>query len=247
MKKNTSIIPLCLFLLIFTSLKAQDIDWSFHADLGVSRIPVLTKYHANKDIFYPNDVRFFNHPSSSLSLGVNTDMKIRNSTFFSSGLSLVHMSGIRQQIGRALGGVEYGNLHTNYKVRYVDQSFNLAIPIALKFKFKKVDFKAGFQLMYLLKGKINTQISSKSIYDSNYTLRENSNEKIRFKKLDYGLTTGVYYKFNNLFSFDVNLYWGLENILEDRKKPMDEDIEHVRRNRRLSFGLSYYLKDKSSK
>ncbi len=107
-----------------------------------------------------------------------------------------------------------------------------ALPVYIKYRFKKIQLKLGWQTMYLSKSTFDSQ--NKFTYNG-VTNTSNSNGEIKsLNKLDYGPKAGFQYNLSERAILSLEYYHGVKR-LGDAKAPFE------RLNRQATLGLQYSL------
>ncbi len=229
--KSYKTITLTLFLLLtFTNLKAQKIKWFVGSNIGVSKLRLLSPTNPQLPI------ETTHHWRVSWGATGGIQYKCSPSIFLESGFSLLTLKNksIKRLLERET--IENSQVITYEKERRssISTAKYFAIPVSVLIRNKKIGFRVGFKMMYLLNhGAFRTpeNLGVSPISTFPITLSYPWGIPPNLKKLDVGLIWGLHYKMLENISLDFKFY---SNFIDHN------DIFYNKREE-LSIGLSYYL------
>ncbi len=200
MKKN--VLVLLFTVLTAASLSAQKTTFGAKAGLNFANVVDGTDSELFKSRtgfvggFYAN-------------FGLTNNLSIQPELLYSSQGSKFKIDGITKDPS---SGYLFENLKFTYKTDYLN------IPVLLQYKITGgLYLQAGPQISFLVSQKV--KIEAEAIYDSGFTFLGNpdsTEEKTNVNKsFDFGLATGLGYKFNSGLSIDARYNAGLTNIINE--------------------------------
>lgn len=238
--KNT-LSPILLVSILFLCFPSfsQNLQWSFRADIGMSKIPYFNDQ--GNEVSFTNLVEQKSKGAFSWSYGTKIEKRISNNFYFSTGLSYtllkdreVSSFSLFIQNSPTSPIIEFEELNSIERVTIIKSS-NLSIPISLKYKPKKAGIFLGFQANYNPKTEMTIRQYLKNP-DPNFNFQDSeSTFPLSIRSLDWGGLGGMSYDLCKSLSIQTEVYWGIRNI----EKNFSDTFRRVNRN--FTIGLSYHF------
>lgn len=233
--KNYLILSCFFFFLTYCAI-GQNIKWSVSINAGLSDVPFT--YTPGEDEVRNYEEEWNSTYSFCWSYGTNFEVPLYQFLSLESGINFNIIRGKNIQ-NLSFTFLDFSTF--NYEVTNKMKSTYFGLPLFLKINMDKFNIHLGGRLFYFTKG---TNTNNVIFTDDMGSFEEQSKEtiSIELRDFDYGLGTGLSFKLTKRIHVRSDLYWGMRNLLKQNRasNPLTGGSSD-QRNRRLSFGLSYYL------
>ncbi len=196
---------LVIFALLLCFFKGQSQHhFGVRADAGVSTL-------LWQDNFFGPDTKKTFYPQFSWRAGVTYNYRFKKYSALGIDILFSSIKG-KQTVEDVFGPAARYAFGLTEKLPYI------SIPLYYTFHYKRFSASLGVDYMHFLCGYVKLRTSSMNPgYNSysNYILYRNYWSYIIYPS-DFGLYAGLNYNFYRRWTFSLNLYYGLTNILKDR-------------------------------